>query len=318
MKNDLIERYVYAVTKQLNHKVRQDVSMELKGLIEDMLQERCGENQPQEADIKAVLTELGTPAELAAKYDDGADSCLIGQPYYTAYRQVIKLILAIVAAGLTLSAFIIQILEPKPILEAFGLWFSSLLNGLISGFGIVTLIFAVLSHRGAKLPFSLEDLPTVPAKAHRISTGDCIFEICFHAVFLCVFLALPQVFSAKVGDLWVPVFDIPLLRSNWYIFVLFSLAGIIREVVKLMEKRYNRRVLAVSLGADLISAALAFWWLLGRNIFSPEFLGSLTLVFPEEAQIIYSLFQHFNPVLLACMMLGLVMDFLTALWKLER
>ena len=40
MKHDLIERYVYAATKRLPSKNREDVSMELRGLIDDMLTER--------------------------------------------------------------------------------------------------------------------------------------------------------------------------------------------------------------------------------------------------------------------------------------
>lgn len=45
--NDLIERYVYAVTKRLPAKLRADVSRELYGLIDDMLAERCGELVPR-------------------------------------------------------------------------------------------------------------------------------------------------------------------------------------------------------------------------------------------------------------------------------
>ena len=80
MKNDMIERYIYAVTKRMNPKVREDVSMELRGLIDDMLLERCGDETPTDKDVRVVLTELGTPQELYAKYDDDKDKGLIGQP----------------------------------------------------------------------------------------------------------------------------------------------------------------------------------------------------------------------------------------------
>lgn len=62
--NDLIERYIYAVTKRLPQKVQKDISDELRTLIDDMLAERCGELVPEEKDIRVVLTELGTPEEL--------------------------------------------------------------------------------------------------------------------------------------------------------------------------------------------------------------------------------------------------------------
>ena len=55
MKNDMVERYIYAVTKRMPRKQQEDVSLELKGLIEDMLMERCGGEQPGTEDIQAVL-----------------------------------------------------------------------------------------------------------------------------------------------------------------------------------------------------------------------------------------------------------------------
>ena len=94
MKNNLKERYLYAVTKRLSPKIREDVSLELQGLMEDMLLERCGEAEPTEEDVKSVIRELGTPAELYAKYADNADACLIGQPYYSSYKLALKIVLA--------------------------------------------------------------------------------------------------------------------------------------------------------------------------------------------------------------------------------
>ena len=92
MKNDLIERYLYAVTKRMNPKIREDVKNELSCLIEDMLMERCGDVVPTEKDIRVVLTELGTPQELYIKYSGDGDKCLIGQPYYSTYLFVMKIV----------------------------------------------------------------------------------------------------------------------------------------------------------------------------------------------------------------------------------
>ena len=42
MNQDIIERYLYAATKRMPRKQRDDVSQELRGLIDDMLSEHCG------------------------------------------------------------------------------------------------------------------------------------------------------------------------------------------------------------------------------------------------------------------------------------
>ena len=64
MEHESIERYLYAVTKQLPAKSRRDIERELRSLIGDMLEERCGDIAPTERDIRVVLTELGTPTDV--------------------------------------------------------------------------------------------------------------------------------------------------------------------------------------------------------------------------------------------------------------
>ncbi len=66
-----------------------------------MLEERCGDVMPTEHDIRVVLTELGTPAELASKYKSETQDCLIGQPYYNLYVYVLKIVTACVIGDVT-------------------------------------------------------------------------------------------------------------------------------------------------------------------------------------------------------------------------
>ena len=65
--NDLIERYLYAITRRLPAKQCADVAEELRTLISDMLDERCGNLPPTAKDVRVVLTELGTPGEVVRK-----------------------------------------------------------------------------------------------------------------------------------------------------------------------------------------------------------------------------------------------------------
>ena len=111
MKNDLIERYIYAVTKRLPKKMQDDVSQELKTLIDDMLMERCGDITPEEKDIKIVLTELGTPNELYEKYNPQTDKCLIGSPYYSTYKYVLKIVMLCAGLGLLLATLLSTVID---------------------------------------------------------------------------------------------------------------------------------------------------------------------------------------------------------------
>ncbi|ECH9276498.1 hypothetical protein YV30_23930, partial [Salmonella enterica subsp. enterica] len=63
--SDLIELYVYEVTRRLPERNREDIALELRSTIEDMLPEDYGE-----AEVKEALAKLGDPAMLAAQYRD--------------------------------------------------------------------------------------------------------------------------------------------------------------------------------------------------------------------------------------------------------
>ena len=311
MKNDLIDRYIYAVTKRMNPKIRGDVKNELYGLVDDMLMERCGERTPTEKDIRVVLTELGSPQELYAKYDEDSKKCLIGQPYYSIYKFVLKIVLISAAIGLTIALAIEQIVEPVFWLEAVGNWLSSVWSTLLVAFAFVTILFAVFYHKGIKIndPFNFDDLPPVPQKKQEISKWECIVGIGFSVLFMTLFLAAPQVFAIyyEHGE-WIPIFNVDVLRTYWYIILGFTAAGIIREVVKLLEKRYNRTVLLTSIGSNVASALLAIWWLTGRDLFNPVFEQKMAILFTGEAEFIARIMMNFRYFFLAIMIFALLID----------
>lgn len=312
MNNDLIERYLYAATRRLPRKQREDVARELRGLVDDMLCERCGDRTPEEKDIRIVLTELGSPQELYAKYDEDAQKCLIGQPYYGTYVFVLKIVLACAAFGLTVSAGILQLLEPQAWYGAVAQWLAMLWQGLLSAFAFVTVLFSVFYRKGIKIsePFNFDDLPPVPQKKQEISKWECIAGIALSVLFTVVFLAVPQIFCVLItedGGL-LPIIDIHAARGTWYIILLFAACGIGREVVKLMEGRYNQKVLAVTLAVDGISALLAIWWLLGFDLINPDFLASMPVVFTGSREFALWIFTNFQRLFLGVMLLALGID----------
>lgn len=319
MKNDLIERYIYAATKQLPRKNREDVAMELRSLIDDMLAERCPIEIPTEKDIRVVLTELGTPQELYAKYDEDSDKCLIGQPYYSTYKFVLKLVLASVTVGVLISSLILQITEPKVIWEALGTSLSMVYNSLLSAFAIVTLLFAFFCRKGVKLtePFNFDDLPPVPKKSQEISRLDSIVGIGFDVVFLAIFLAAPQMlgmYTTGTGEI-IPIFNVAAVRASWLIIVLFGALGILREIVKLMEGRYNRKVLITTAAADLLSAGIAIWWLTDENMFNPTFIKSILSQVGSDDVVVMRIFENFPQFFLGIMLLALAVDLINAIVK---
>jgi hypothetical protein len=83
---ELIDQYVYEVTRRVAKKNRQDISMELRSTIEDMLPDNHSKKE-----VKEVLQELGDPAHLASQYED-KKQYLIGPLFYDRYIHVLKIV----------------------------------------------------------------------------------------------------------------------------------------------------------------------------------------------------------------------------------
>ncbi len=312
MKHDLIERYIYAVTKQLPKKQREDVAQELRGLIDDMLNERCGEITPTEKDIRIVLTELGTPQELSAQYDEDAKKCLIGHPYYSTYKFVLKIVLFAAAVGITIANLMLQLVEPQEWFSAITGWLEMLYNTLLATFAIVTLLFAFFYRKGVQItePFNFDKLPPVPKRTKELSKRECIAGMVFIVIFVVVFLAVPQIMGFHIdrNGLRIPMFSVSALRETWYIIILFAICGMIRESVKLLEGRYNKPVLIVATVTNAISAILSIWWLTGFKLIHPEFLANVATLFEGEDAFVINLFSNFQLYFLIIMLFALILD----------
>ena len=75
---EMIERYVYDVVRRLPQSQREDISRELRTLIDDMMEERADSGKTEQENAEEVLKELGSPFALAGKYRD-SKKYLIGQ-----------------------------------------------------------------------------------------------------------------------------------------------------------------------------------------------------------------------------------------------
>lgn len=318
MKNDLIDRYIYAATKRLNPKIREDIKDELYSLVDDMLTERCGGMQPTEKDIRVILTELGTPQELYVKYSDEGDKCLIGQPYYSTYLFVLKIVLAAMAIGMTVVTIVTAFTEMQQWYETVASWFSLLWAGVLQAFGIVTIIFAILSRKGVQLgePYNLDDLPAVPKKKQEISRGDCIFSIVFSVILMVLLLATPQYLIGYWGpEGMIALFNGEVLRQCWYLIFVWGMADITRTVFRLLEGQYNRKVLIVTGVTNVIGALAVIFWLTNPNVINPDFVAHVQTVLADEEPFILNIFTNFDSFLLTVILLALALDTAEAVYK---
>ncbi|MBQ9928295.1 MAG: hypothetical protein IJO65_10005 [Lachnospiraceae bacterium] len=313
MKSDLTERYIYAVTKKLPYKTREDVARELRTLIDDMLKERCGDMMPTDKDVKVVLTELGTPTELYEQYAGDGKRCLIGPNYYNTYLFVLKLVLICETVGLTVAAIVSAVVNGQDFIwyQAIMQWVGMLFSGAISAFGFVTALFAFFEYKEISLDTnsSFDDLPPVPKKEETISKGESIFGIAISVIFLVVFLICPEIFMCGVVDgKMVPIFSTQVIRNTWYILFVFSALGITGEVVKLLDGKYTKRVMLTTVITDVLSAICAVWWLSNKNIINPEFASRVGALFEGDSAFLANMFANFQYFFMGVILFALLLD----------
>ncbi len=329
MKNDIIERYIYAVTKRLPKKIQDDVSNELRTLIDDMLMERCGDTTPNEYDIKSVLTELGTPNELYEKYSPDTDKCLIGSPYYSTYKYVLKIVMLCAGLGLLVSALLstfINFFESGTsnaidfFVSFFTEFFITVPSGLIFGFAFVTILFAIFYRKGVNIESKLDDLPPVPKKKQSISKAESIVGIAFSIIFLCIFLFAPQILcvihTSDAGFTTVtPILNCDVIQASWYFVVLFSFAGIVREIVKLIEGRHNKKIMVTTIITNIISAVVTVLFMTRDSIINPEFTANIQVLFDTTDTLVTQLFINFNIFLMIVILFALTLDTAETIYK---
>ncbi|MFO8191941.1 MAG: hypothetical protein R6U08_04105 [Bacillota bacterium] len=226
---ELVERYIYAVTRRLPEKQRGDIERELRSLIEDMLADRTGGDETSETDIEEVLMELGDPAEMADQYRM-KKHFLIGPENFALYMLVIKIVLAAVVFGITLALAIGYVVEPPSSIWALiGGYLGSIFNAVLNAFAWVTLIFAIFEYHDVNMAQEVNkkeekkqwcpaDLPKLPLADVSIKPAESIVGLVF-AVLAFILINTAEhligiyIFSEEAATQIIPLFNHETFRS---------------------------------------------------------------------------------------------------------
>lgn len=271
---DMIERYIYEVTKRVPQETREEIRLELQSLIEDM----CA---AEECSVEEALQKLGSPAEFAKRYR-GDNSCLIGPEYYDNYIWVLKIALIGIGISTLISALVQGIVDAENYVDFFTVFFTqlfaTLVNSIYSIVGIVTIIFAILERQKVKIslnhskPWSPLSLPPVPHKRAIISRSDSVISIIFITVFTALLLFAPQLFGAfhydgeKLRSI-ACIFNLEEWSTIAPLLFFCLLAGLVDEIIRLVTGCYCKPVMYSSIicntlqivGAAILLKVMPLW-----------------------------------------------------------
>lgn len=284
---EMIDRYVYAVTRKLPESQREDVADELHGLIEDMLQERVQGREVTEKDVEEVLLELGHPRNLARKYR-GTRKYIIGPELYDLYVMVLKIGL-ISAVTVFTAVFVIQvILNPMNILDYFVNYIVSFVTILPTVIGWTTLGFGLAEYLSdGKLEkvnldkgWSPSNLAPVPDPNRQFKRYEPIIGIVFYVLF-----SMILAFSNEYLGIWIFQNEefsgvIPFFNEESYglflgvILIVFGF-GIIKECLKYFYEKWTHSLVAFTAVVNLISITLIIFMITGSSLWNPNFMNEL-------------------------------------------
>lgn len=287
---NLVDRYVYAVTKHFQKDTREDVGKELRANIEDMLPENYTDK-----DVYQVLEQLGSPRKLANEYNP-QKRYLIGPGYYDDYLSVLKLVIGIcvaVLAGIAVTGFA---LEPpvdgytnNNLILLITDLIAAVFEGAIQGALWVTIIFVILERSGAEsgqVPFSNkqwtpDDLPELPLNdKKKISRVEAVFSMFFTVLFTAVIYVKPQLIAVYMKDdngvlNATSLFNVERLQS--YIVIIFAFL-IIQFGIFIWEYiagNWNLPLAIVNTIYNLAFTILILVMLSDNTLFNTEFFSKI-------------------------------------------
>ncbi len=321
------ERYIYDVTRRLPRHQKEDISRELHGLIDDMLETQAG-GSPTQKDLEKVLIKLGEPKKIANQYRD-QKRYLIGPSYFEQYTALLKIVLPCVFFGITVASFLdIALVAGTDYSLTLTHYFASVLSALFQGFTWVTLIFACIEYNSEKRPdktaepdqWNPADLPKIPSGQAVISRSDPIAGIVFTILVIILFNFAPQlmgVYSTANGFSSVPIFDLQVLKTMLPILNLCFAVGIAKEVFRLGFGKYSIRLAVIVLTADLLTVCLTVAVFSNGAIWNPDLLQSLSsnqIALPDGFDF-YALWNNIGRLFIAIVVFANVLDSAVCFFK---
>jgi len=284
MNTNLIERYIYDVTRRLPETSRSEVTKELQANIDDMLSEK-----PTDAEIEKVLIELGDPRILANEYR-GTKRYLIASEYTDDYLETLKFVLIIFGSISLVFGLLDSLKAPEAsglfltILEVLGEVLANVFGSLCQGFAIVTLVFAGITawrQKGGKDTWGIKCLPPLPEKQKiKISRADIIAELIVTLIFGITWIYVLINNASIIGwyddvDGWhllAPLFTGSVITPLVPLFVLSLALSLVSSVVKLGAGHWNFWVAGIHTLEQAFSIIVMFVFIGQVGLFNGDFI----------------------------------------------
>lgn len=257
---NLIDLYIQEVAKRLPEKNREDITLELRSIIDDMLPEDYNEK-----DVKSVLEKLGSPVSLANGYLD-RPMHLIGPRYFDVYTTLLKMIIPIAAVIALISMIAENFIGYSGDQAVLNVIFQLIGKGIGEIFEVglhvffwLTLVFVILERtdtdKGIEplttslkkwTPDDLKNISYIPKKK-AISKFEVFGGLMWTAVWATLYFYakhLVGVYNGTANGLKFvsPTFNQDVLLQYWPIVVIMIVFEICISLYKLVQGQWTQRL----------------------------------------------------------------------------
>ena len=333
---ELIEVYVREVTRRLPEKMRNDIALELRSTIEDMLP-----NDYTEDNVKQALEKLGNPATLAAQYRD-RPMHLIGPKFYDIYISILKLTLTIVSI-VVLSVFIIEKVASLSNVDTLSLLTVSgfiveaiaiVLEAAAQSFFWVTITFIILErtispnvHVPLTLsgtpwkPDDLKNIPNVPLKK-AIKTSEIGGGLFWTVIWAVVYFRATQligIYESREGqsglEFVMPVFQHNILLSYWPLVSLHILLGLLLLAYKAKLCQWTFKLAISNTIVQLIGVIFFIVIISNPNLVNPAFVTYFSQLLDNSQDNLSSALSWIYGIIVASVIVTSLLDCYTGFRK---
>ncbi|MED1863011.1 hypothetical protein P4V41_06050 [Fictibacillus nanhaiensis] len=300
---NLIETYISEVTQRLPEKIRDDIALELRSTIEDMLPNHHTDN-----DVEKVLMKLGDPVKLASEYNN-KPRYLIGPLFYESYINVliVAAIISVVISSLTLFVNGMITFEGDKSLFTLMAFIGQLclkmlltsLNVLFQVFFWVTIVFIVIERAGisngdlynkkkAWSPSDLYQLKKV-VKKRQIPKAEVFFSLFWTVLWATLLFNASEMFGwyEQTGKgleglkLKAPLFNDDVLFSYAPFIVLLILIEVGMAFYKFFIGRWTNLLASLNLIYHFFSVGLLCFMLTDKTLYNVAFTDKFNNTVPN-------------------------------------
>lgn len=269
---ELLDRYVYDVTRRLPMRQRADVGAELRMLLDEEL--GAQPNGDLEA-AKALLIRFGAPNEVAARYAPPA--LVVEQRDTGLFWQINGIVTLVLGAVAFVGAFASPEIASDP--EASRLFYLEILERILVVIGSMTLVFWAIGAWRRRYPstqtWKPNALPPVrdPDHVHRVGN----FAAIIYFILGTIVLVFP---TQTLGLIWggeMPeparaalTYDLEFRATRGPVMLVFIIAGIVILALAAWRERYSRPLRIAQIVSNVASAGVMVWLLRAGPIFISE------------------------------------------------